>query len=70
MKYEILVAAPAGPCPLGTREADAAPEIGDVLEGLIDGEERRLEVVGIQLLPVVSYGTFKHDQIWVLCRLL
>ncbi len=70
MKYQLLVAAPVGPCPLGTRETDRLPELGEVLQEEIEGETRRLEVMGVQHLPVVPHGTFKHDQIWVMCRLL
>jgi hypothetical protein len=46
------------------------PELGEVLQEEIEGETRRLEVMGVQHLPVVPHGTFKHDQIWVMCRLL
>lgn len=70
MKYQLVVDAPVGPCPLGPRETDRLPELGEVLQEEIDGEKRRLQVISVQHLPEVQHGTFKHDLVWVICRVL
>ncbi len=68
MKYHLLIQAASGPLPCGPREFDNPPAIGARLTETIEGHRLHLEVVGLQELPVVPGGTFKHDEMWILCK--
>lgn len=70
MRYHLLIAAPNGPLPCGPREADELPAIGSTITETIDERQLHLEVFGYQQLPMIPSGVFKHDEVWVICRLV
>jgi hypothetical protein len=70
MRYHLLVQAQGGPLPCGPREDEDPPAIGARITETVDGRQLHLEVVGHQHLPVIPGGTFAHDELWVICRLL
>ena len=68
MKYHLLIQTGSIPTASGPREFDTPPAIGTHLTETIDGHRLNLEVVGHHQLPVIPGGTFKHDEMWILCR--
>lgn len=68
MKYHLLIAAPNGPLPCGPRDGEP-PAIGATITETINDRKMVLEVFGHQHLPIVPSGTFKHDELWVFCRI-
>ena len=70
MVIQILVDTGGAPLPLGPREMDATPHLEDLIWAEIEGKRRQLRVVAVQHLPLVPSGTFKHDQVWVICQLV
>jgi hypothetical protein len=68
VNHQILLAGGL-PVPLGAREMEVTPQIGEMLTAEIDGVERHIEVLAVQHLPVIAGGTFAHDEAWVICRL-
>ena len=70
MRYHLRIDGPSGPTASGPREWDSPPNIGARITETIDGRQFQLEVVGLQHLPVIPGGTFAHDEVWVLCKVL
>lgn len=68
MRHQLLLAGKL-PFPLGPRDLEETPKIGDLLTAEIGDEERQIEVMAITHLPVVPSGIFAHDEVWLICRL-
>lgn len=58
------------PRPCGPREWEEPPEIGTQYWETIEDRRLHLEIAAFQQLPVVPGGTFKHDEVWIVCRIL
>lgn len=70
VRYQLVIEGPSGPLPCGPREWEEPPEIGTRFWETVEGRRLHLEIAAVQQLPVVPGGTFKHDEVWIVCRLL
>ena len=67
MRCQLLLA-DGIPVPLGAREFESLPQIGEILTAMVEDTERRMEVAVVTYLPVVKGGLFAHDEAWIICR--